>query len=212
MMRSTARSVLIMSLFLFLLFGRTEAGLEKASVDCKGNLMTVRGSQADVLSLLEEISELVGAEIFVFDGVTRRNGGVRIIDRPVEEVLQVLLKGHSYAIIYSSDPSPVTGVHILGKVTGRAEKMQPAEGLATEIALEADTGGSNGEISWEIEGAKSHLRDEIGRLEALIAAKESNKDHDPRAEELSISPLDIQRNRDLLESHRIKLQRLHQLQ
>jgi len=123
-MRSAARSMAVISLFFFLLVGYTEAALEPSFVEYKDDLLTVRVSQADVLSLLEEICELVSAQIFVFDKITHHNGGVHLVDKPAEEVLKALLRGHSYAILFSSDPSPAPGVYVLGGVVRGSKEVK----------------------------------------------------------------------------------------
>ncbi|MDY6953796.1 MAG: hypothetical protein SWE60_19990 [Thermodesulfobacteriota bacterium] len=131
--RSAARSMAVISLFFFLLVGHTEAGLEPSFVEYKDDLLTVRVSQADVLSLLEEICKLVSAQVFVFDKITHHNGGVHLVDKPAEEVLKVLLRGHSYAILFSSDPSPATGVYVLGGAGRGPKGMKPITRRALQV-------------------------------------------------------------------------------
>lgn len=124
-MRSAAKSILVVSLFLLLLVCHAEAGLERISVEYKDDLVTVRGGGADVLSVLEEVCEWMGAQVFVFDRMIQRNMPVHLVDRPVEEVLKALLKGHSYAIIYSSDPNPATGVYVFGGAARGTKRVTP---------------------------------------------------------------------------------------
>jgi hypothetical protein len=112
-------------LVLFLLVCHAEAGLERISVEYKDDLVTVRGGEADVLSVLEEVSEWMGAQIFVFGRMTQRNLPAHFLDKPMDEVLKALLKGHSYAIIYSSDPNPATGVYVLGGVGRGTKRVKP---------------------------------------------------------------------------------------
>ncbi|MDY6989276.1 MAG: hypothetical protein SWQ30_14600 [Thermodesulfobacteriota bacterium] len=222
---SALRSMAVISLLLFFLVGHTEAGLEPTYVEFKDDLVTVRGNQADVFSVLEEISEWVGAQVFVFDGITQHNVRVHFVDRPAEEVVKALLKGHNYAIIYSSGPSPLTGVYVLGG-TGRDTKRvgpgtrisrapQGTGGMDREgsalgygVARQEDAGGVNDEMSWAVEEAETYLLGEIEKLEWQIAARQSDSDYNPSAKTLGLSP--IQHDRDLLEQHKHQLRRLQQ--
>jgi len=222
---SALRSLAVISLLLFTLVGYTEAGREPGYVEFKDDLVTVRGNQADVLSVLEEISEWVGAQIFVFDRVTQHKVRVHLVDRPAEEVVKALLKGHNYAIIYSSGPSPLTGVYVLGG-TGRGTKRvgsgtrisrvpQGTGGTDREgstpgygIGEKEDAGGVNDEMSWAVEEAETYLLGEIEKLEWQIAARQSDNDYNPSAETLGLSP--IQHDLDLLEQHKHQLRRLQQ--
>jgi len=99
----------------------------KASVgpqvfEYRDGLISLKGDGLSLLPLLQRISESIGIQILVFGPLSPRAVSVDMIDKPVGEALKSILRGYSYAAIYSSDGS-AGGVNIIS--TGQALLFAP---------------------------------------------------------------------------------------
>jgi len=98
----------------------------KASVgpqvfEYRDGLISLKGDGLSLLPLLQRISESTGIQILVFGPLSPYPVSVDMIDKPVEEALKSILRGYSYAAIYSDGSAG--GVNIIS--TGQAPLFAP---------------------------------------------------------------------------------------
>ena len=72
-------------------------------VSYSDGLLSVKSVNAPFLPVLESIGKATGIEIFVSRDLKPGNISVQIIDEPLEDALKRMLRGLSYAAVYSKD-------------------------------------------------------------------------------------------------------------
>ena len=87
----------------------------------RDGLISLKGDGLSLLPLLQRISESTGIQILVFGSLSPYPVSVDMIDKPVEEALKSILRGYSYAAIYSDGSAG--GVNIIGARGGRETNL-----------------------------------------------------------------------------------------
>lgn len=80
-------------------FAKSSAELEV--FDYKDGLISLKGDGVSFLPLLQRISESTGIQIVIVSHLNPSSISVDMTDKPIEEALKSILKGYSYAAIYS---------------------------------------------------------------------------------------------------------------
>lgn len=95
------------------------SAIPSGAVSLRGELVTVRAREMPLLTLLQQISEATGTEIYLFCPAGSKRVTVEFTDRPLESALGTILKGCSYAVV-SGDEGRLKGAVYLMVARGDA--------------------------------------------------------------------------------------------
>ena len=88
-----------------------KASAEPEVFKYKDGFISLKGDRVSFLPLLQRISESTGIQIVIVSSLNPSSISVDMTDKPIEEALKSILKGYSYAAIYSDGSAG--GVNIL---------------------------------------------------------------------------------------------------
>ena len=90
-----------MASLLFML--NTAKASSRPEVSYSDGLLSVKAVKAPFLPVLESIGKATGIEIFVSRELKPGNISIQVTDEPLEDALKRMLRGFSYAAVYSKD-------------------------------------------------------------------------------------------------------------
>ena len=94
-----------------------KASVKPEILEYRNGLISIKGDGLSLLPLLQKISESTGIQIVVFCPLSPRAVSVDMVDKPVEQAFRSILRGYSYAAIYSD--ASAGGVNIITARGGR---------------------------------------------------------------------------------------------
>jgi len=133
---------LLMLTFVMLNFLGFSEAKELSEVKYKDGMVSVKGDQVPLLTILEKICESAGLKIIVLNPFQTQTVSINMVEKPVEAVLKNILRDQDYAVIYSSEGSGY-GVRLMGdwraSVGENRGKSKISESMPVE---EVDSEGS----------------------------------------------------------------------
>lgn len=87
----------------FILPCSTSASVKSPVFDYDSGLISLRTNQVGLISLLERIADAAGIEIYIAGEISGRTNKTVFDQKPLQDVLETLLRGYSYAVIYSKE-------------------------------------------------------------------------------------------------------------
>ena len=133
--------LLILTFVMLAFLGFSEAK-ELSEVKYKDGMVSVKGDQVRLLTILEKICESAGLKIIVLNPFQTQTVSINMVEKPVEAVLKNILRDQNYAVIYSSEGSGY-GVRFMGdwraSVGENRGKSKISESMPVE---EVDSEGS----------------------------------------------------------------------
>ena len=114
-----------------------KASAEPEVFKYKDGFISLKGDGVSFLPLLQRISESTGIQIVIVSHLNPSSISVDMTDKPIEEALKSILKGYSYAAIYSDGSAGRVNVIIARgsrktnpRVTAQKEKEESSTGQA----------------------------------------------------------------------------------
>ena len=133
---------LLLLTFVMLAFLGFSEAKEVSEVKYKDGMVSVKGDQVPLLTILEKICESAGLKIIVLNPFQTQTVSINMVEKPVEAVLRNILRDQNYAVIYSSEGSGY-GVRLMGdwraSVGENRGKSKISESMPVE---EVDSEGS----------------------------------------------------------------------
>ena len=132
--------------FVMLAFLGFSEAKELSEVKYKDGMVSVKGDQVPLLTILEKICESAGLKIIVLNPFKTQMVSINMVEKPVEAVLKNILRDQNYAVIYSSEGSGY-GVRLMGdwraSVGENRGKSKISESMPVEEPVEeVDSEGS----------------------------------------------------------------------
>ena len=101
--RKSKYTIIVAGFFAAFLFILTAQAGDRPEVSYSDGLLSVKAVNAPFLPVLESIAKAAGVEIFVSRDLKPGDISIQFADEPLEEALKRVLRGLSYAAVYSKE-------------------------------------------------------------------------------------------------------------
>lgn len=101
---------MIMVVCFLILPGNADCAVRQPVIEYENGLVTLSSEKMSLSALLSQIADAAGIGIYIADKLTNQSNAAEFKQEPLQEVLESLLKGYSFAVIFSR------GSHAKGQV------------------------------------------------------------------------------------------------
>jgi len=126
----------------FFIVNTAQAGI-RPEVDYSNGLLSIKAVKSPLLPVLESIGKATGIEIFVSRDLKPGDISIQFADEPLEDGLKRVLRGLSYAAVYSRDKDSwrMTALKVFpeGRYSGEMVSVLPETGNSEMLAKDTDT-------------------------------------------------------------------------